>query len=206
MAELKPRRKIFRLVGLLFPGLYVAGDALRQGAGRPAALALAVLFLLVMIPLEWTRMRKPGINAWLFRRFSAFTKEKERARTSSTTWFLLACLISLAVLPKEICIAALLLLVFTDPAAEIAGTRWGRTRLLGKSLEGTVSGFLAGLFVTLALPLIGISLAPAVAVAGALAASVCELLPLAVDDNFSVPLGAGAAMWLATLLLPTAVR
>src|SRR5262245_9749630 len=128
---MKVRRKLFRLVGLLFPLLYVAGDALSEGSGKIAALSVLALFLGIMIPLEWTRRRRPGVNRWLFNRFSAYTKEKERQRTSGTTWFLIACLATVLLFDKPIAIEAILLLVFVDAVAEFAGTRWGRHPLLG---------------------------------------------------------------------------
>lgn len=204
MPEMKIRRKLFRMVGLLFPIVYLAGDAVREGTGRPAAIAILLLFLGIMLPLEWTRRRRPGVNRWLFARFSSYTKEKERARTSGTTWFLAGCLLTILIFDKPISIAAILLLVFVDAVAEFAGTRWGRHPLLGKSLEGTLAGLAAGLAVTLGLRALGMPIPPAAGVAGAVAASLCELLPLRVDDNLSVPLGAGTAMVLAQRLLAAA--
>ena len=196
MPEVKIKRKLFRLVGLLFPILYILGDRILPGTGWIAASAVLVLFLGIMFTLEYARFRRPGVNRWLFDHFRSFTKEKERARTSSTTFFLMACLLTILIFNKGVAIAAMIMLVFGDPIAEMIGTRWGRTPLVGKSLEGTIGGLCACLLVAAPLIAAPLGLSVWVIVAGALAATLFELLPLPVDDNFSIPLGAGAVMTL----------
>ncbi len=200
MGELKLRRKLFRMVGLLFPALYEVGDRLSPGAGWAAAAGVVVLFLCVMTALEYARFRRPGVNRWLFDHFRAYTKEKERARTSSTTLFLAACLVTLLVFGKGIAMAAMLMLVFGDPVAEIVGTRWGRTPLLGKTLEGTLGGLCACLLAAAPVAATDPLVTLRVLLAGAAAASLCELAPAPIDDNFTIPLGAGAAMTAAAAL------
>ncbi|HET6372592.1 MAG TPA: aspartyl protease family protein [Candidatus Polarisedimenticolia bacterium] len=197
MPEIKPKRKLFRLVGLLFPLLYSAVDAAATGFGWAATVGVLVLFLVIMITLEYARFRKPGVNTWLFDRFSSFTKEKERGRTSSTTFFLLACLIVVLLFDKGVAIASMLMLVAGDPVAEIVGTRWGRTRLLGKSLEGTLAGFAACIAVTAPLTMAPLRLSLPIIVAGAAAATLAELVVLRLDDNFSIGIAAGLVMTLA---------
>jgi acyl phosphate:glycerol-3-phosphate acyltransferase len=203
MAEFKIRRKLFRMVGLLFPAVYAAGDAVAPPAGWVAATAILVLFLCSMVALELVRFRRPGVNRWLFEHFRGFTKEKERQRTSSTTLFLLSCLMTILLFGRLVAIASILMLVFGDPVAEWVGTRFGRVRLLGKTLEGTAGGFVACLLAAAPVALMS-SMTAAVLIAGAAAASLCELLPLPVDDNFTIPLGAGLAMTLAQAAWPDA--
>lgn len=206
MAELKLKRKLFRMVGLLFPLVYVAGDLAAPWAGFAAAASILTLFLGIMFMLEYVRFHRPGVNRWLFEHFRAFTKEKEKARTSSTTLFLLSCFLTLLIFGKGVAIAAMLMLVFGDPVAEMVGTRWGRVPLLGKSAEGTLAGLAACLIVTLPLVRAPLGLGLWVIAAGALAASVFELIPFPVDDNFTIPLGAGAVMTLAQAALSPAGR
>jgi len=194
MGELKLKRKLFRMVGLIYPIIYCLGDLAGDSWGWIAAVAAVVVCLLIMIGVEYARFTRAGVNRWVFSHLGSFTKEKERARLSSTTLFLAACLVTMLVFNKPIAIASILMLVFGDPVAEIVGTRWGRTPLLSKSLEGTLAGLTACLLVAplarLAPP--GLSL-PAM-VLGALAATLAELLPWPVDDNLVIPLAAGAAM------------
>ena len=198
MPEFKIKRKLFRMVGLLYPLIYCAADWVRPGWGWPAAVASLSLCLLIMVTLEYFRFTRAGVNRWLFNRFSSFAKEKERARLSSTTLFLASCLITILVFSKPIAIAAILMLVFGDPVAEMIGTRWGRTPLLGKSLEGTLAGLAACLLVGPLALLAGPGLTPIALAAGALAATLAELLPWPVDDNLVIAIAAGAVMTAVT--------
>ncbi len=199
-----PKRKLFRMVGLLFPIVYLlSGLLLPPRYDRIPVLLILGVFIGWMLFLESWRFRNPKVNRWLFEHFKGFTKEKEREKVSTTTHFLIAACITIVLFPRGIAVAALLFLTVGDPMAEIVGVTWGRLRILGgKTLEGTLAGaaacFLAGLPL-LSIGGLGLSL-PILAV-GAAAAALTELLPLPVDDNLSIPLGSGAAMLVARALV-----
>lgn len=190
----KFKRKLFRLVGFLFPALYLGlGEY-----GRWATIGVLLLFIATMFTLEVYRFRYPGVNRWLFEHFKSFTKEKERARVSTTTLFLVASLLTVVLFPRGIAIAAILFLVVGDPVAEIVGLRYGRVPLLGKSLEGTLAGLCACLLMAALARALPLGLGWPALLAGAVAATVAELLPIPVDDNFTIPLAAGLAMALVS--------
>ena len=103
------------------------------------------------------------------------------------------------------------IMAFGDGAATLAGRRWGRHRLAwnpDKTAEGLlafiVAGGAAAVFfawwtapaITPAPALAFIVVAPALA---ALAAGLVETVPIALDDNISVPASAGAVLWLCSL-------
>jgi dolichol kinase len=90
--------------------------------------------------------------------------------------------------------------VFGDPVAEMIGVRWGRVPLMGKTLEGTLGGLAACLLASAPLAATSLGPAPLVLAAGAVAAALFELIPLPMDDNFTIPLGAGAVMTLVQAL------
>ncbi|HEU4401065.1 MAG TPA: SEC59/DGK1/VTE5 family protein [Candidatus Polarisedimenticolia bacterium] len=191
------KRKLFRMVGLLFPGLYLLGGlALRAPYDRIPVLILLALFIGWMLYLERWRFRNPKVNRWLFEHFKGFTKEKEREKVSTTTFFLIAAALTILLFPRGVAIAALLFLTVGDPAAEIIGVNYGRVKILrGKTLEGTLAGAAACLLVGLPLLLFqGLGLDLRVLGAGAAAAALTELLPFPVDDNFTIPLGSGIVM------------
>ena len=198
------KRKLFRIVGFLFPMLYlVSGLLIAPPYDRVPVLVLLTLFIGIMIWLESWRFRNPKVNRWLFERFKGFTKEKERAKISTTTMFLVGAIFTIAVFPRGVAIAALLFLTVGDPIAEIIGVNYGRLKIVGeKTLEGALAGLTACLVVGSPLLLIDhLGLDPMVLVIGAIAAAVTELLPLPIDDNFTVSLGSGLAMVLARGLL-----
>ena len=199
-----PKRKLFRMIGFLFPLLYLAsGHFLSPPFDRLPVLAILALFIGTMVFLESWRFRNPKVNRWMFEHFKGFTKDKERERISSTTLFLAAAALTILLFPRGVAIAALLFLTVGDPIAEIVGTRWGRLRILReKTLEGALAGagacFLAGVPLLLADGL-GLTL-PLIAI-GAAAAAVTELLPFPLDDNFTIPFGSALAMLAARALI-----
>src|SRR5512139_1374413 len=103
------------------------------------------------------------------------------------------------------------ILAFGDGMATLVGRRWGRHRLswnAEKSVEGLVAfiaaGGLAAMFfawwtapaITPAPGPAFIFIAPWLA---AFAAGLVETVPIALDDNFSVPASAGAVLWVCSL-------
>jgi uncharacterized protein (TIGR00297 family) len=103
-----------------------------------------------------------------------------------------------------------------DGAATLAGRRWGRHRLSwnpDKSVEGLLAFIAAGgaaaVFfawwtapaVTPAPQMAFIVVAPMLA---AVAAGLVETVPIALDDNISVPASAGAVLWLCSLVTAAA--
>jgi dolichol kinase len=199
-----PKRKLFRMVGLLFPLLYLAsGLFLAAPTDRIPVLALLTLFIGTMVYLEVWRFRNPQVNRWVFKHLKGFTKDKERDRLSSTTLFLISAALTILIFPRGVAVAALLFLTVGDPLAEIVGVRWGRVRLLrGKTLEGALAGTAGCLIIGAPLLLVqGLGMSLEVIAIGAVAAAVTELLPAPVDDNFTIPIGSALAMWGAQVYL-----
>ena len=190
---LKPSRKLFRLVGLLFPLLYLF-------TSRDVVLVFTALVFSILLVLEWTRFRRPGVNDFLFRYLSAILREEEREQVTTTTWFVYASLLLALLLNRELAATAWLFALFGDMAAQVVGIRYGRIRVLSKSLEGS----LACLVTCLILGLVAstfLRLRPPVVLLGAVVATVVEAAPLPLDDNFTMPLFTGVTMALAQLFL-----
>jgi len=112
----------------------------------------------------------------------------------------------------DIAAAAWGVLALGDGAATLAGRRWGRHRLgwnPDKSVEGllafVVAGGAAGVFLTwwtapAVTPLPSTAFVVAAPVLAAVAAGLVETVPIALDDNISVPASAGAVLWLCSLV------
>jgi glycerol-3-phosphate acyltransferase PlsY len=83
--------------------------------------------------------------------------------------------------------------VLGDGVAAIVGRAFGRTRFFGKTLEGTLGG-LAACLVWGAFVAAGGWVPWDVVIAGALVASLVEMLPIPLDDNLGMTLIAGYVM------------
>lgn len=182
----KPFRKLFRLAGLLFPALY-------SWTTKETTLAFAVVLLILFLGLEGLRSRRATVNDVIFRKGSIILRESERTGLTSITWFLIGVPVAVLLFPREVAVGAWLFFLVGDAAAEFVGTRWGRTRVLGKTLEGSLACLLTCLSLGLVIwAWLGMAL-PAV-VAGAVTATLVEFLPLRLNDNFTVPLATGLVM------------
>ena len=87
-------------------------------------------------------------------------------------------------------------MVVGDTVAALVGRRWGRIRLLDKSLEGSLGCFFACLIVGWVYP--GTDVTWPMIVVGAFTATLFEFLPIPMDDNLRMSLSAGFAMSLLT--------
>jgi dolichol kinase len=121
---------------------------------------------------------------------SRFLREQEKHGLIGSSYFVLGALLSIVLFPKPVAIASLYILIICDATAGIVGSTWGRVRIFGKTLEGSLAFFVSGMiFVGFAMQdnLLWGTLA---VVGGALV----ELIPTGLDDNFTIPLVAGGIL------------
>jgi dolichol kinase len=188
-----PWRRLFHLAaGSSIPiiGVFAPKEAMVALLSVLAALSLAV---------ETARMFIPSLNAFLLRYLKPLLKDTESHRFTGSTYMVLAALFCFLVLDKGLAVAALLFLSVGDPMAAIIGRRAPGWRLNGKSPVGTLALFLTAVALSLILWSTDVASPLWVLLAGAAIASLVEILPLPLDDNFTIPVIAGAAMGLMTL-------
>lgn len=185
-------RRIYRnlyhlFFGLLFPVGYYFGS-------KWVTVIFTSVLLLLMVVFEVNRFKKPGFNKWIFEHFSGFVKSKESKQLTGTTYFLSGALLTVIFFPKFIAVTSLTFMALGDVGAAIIGRKIGKIKVGDKSLEGTLTffaiAFLSGLFL-LHLEKIHPQLSLIMVTVGALTSAIIELLPLPLDDNFSVPLITG---------------
>jgi dolichol kinase len=136
----------------------------------------------------------PWVNRLLVR-------AEEQVRESAMIPYAIAVLLTILTVPKAAAIVAVYTLAIADPLAAVVGIRWGRRRIaLNRSLEGSTAFFAATLVIAAVVLGKGTDGAPlaigGAAVTIALAAAGCELLPLRIDDNLTIPLVVGFTTWI----------
>lgn len=151
----------------------------------------AFLFFFV---LDWFRLRDGEFNHRVMRWFSTLLRHTEKDRFNGATFLTLAFFLVIFLFPRPVAVAAMLFLSLGDAAAELCGRHFGRLKVLGRSLEGTLAFFLVSFAVAWTLLDDW-----RVAFVGALAGSLVELFSFKVDDNLTVPLGSAAALYAAFL-------
>lgn len=156
--------------------------------GKAAALALSVVLLSTSVVIEVLRIKGRMRMTFLEKNI----KEKERKAPTGSFFFLLGAVVTLALFKERAAVPALLLLAVSDPLSSLVGRHFGKTRFLGKSLEGTCAFFLSSLAVLL---FFSFSL-PHVLLA-ALVATAAELFTMKpLDDNLSIPIVSAAVLTL----------
>jgi len=183
-SELK--RKAIHLASLIIPlGYFVSPPSWHVWWER-SLLALVILSLAI----EIFRLNHPRTR-YVFRHFfGELLRNHEEATLLGSTYLLIACLLSIHLFPKPVAVLALLFLIVGDTVAAIVGKSIGRVRLFGKTLEGSLACFAVCYGLTAFMQ--GIPFP--VGLVGAAVATLFELLPIPLDDNFRIPLSAGFAM------------
>lgn len=158
--------------------------------------SIAGLFLI----LDLVRLLSGRVNLFFFRKAQFVFKKREEKRFSSITLFLLSTFVTILLFPKSIAIIAILFLVFGDVFAKFFGLEYGRIKIFDKSFEGSLAHLSICLLVGyLAYPYLGL---PALTiVVGALAATLAELIPMGINDNFIVPIASAVAMLLSAFVV-----
>ena len=148
---------------------------------------LSILFFLVDV----TRDRVGFVKSLFSSYFGHMLRMHEKdGKLTGATWVMFGSVITILLFPKPVAIIALIFMSLGDTAAGLVGQRFGKHKIWDKSWEG----FLAGLIICVAIALNYDLLPIHVSIAGAIAAMVIEILPIPLDDNFKIPLGAGAIM------------
>jgi len=133
-------------------------------------------------------------------------RAEEQVREAAMTPFAIAVLLTILTVPKLAALVAIYTLAIADPIAAVVGIRFGRQRIAhNRTLEGSLA-FCAATIAIAALVLRWGTDASTLTIGGlsvtiGMAAAGCELLPLRIDDNLTIPIFVGFASWaIATLL------
>ncbi len=181
----QPGRRIFHAVN----GLVIAGVLVVVEPGWTVAVGILAALTVGAFLLDAARFAVPALNRLFFRVLRPFASPREARGAASSSWYLLGCTLAVAIFPRELAVASILVLALADPAASWGGRRWGRTPL------GTGTRLGTGIFVAVAalvlLPFVGLPAALLVAVGTA----ALEVVRWPLDDNLVVPLATGALAW-----------
>ena len=173
--DLEVRRKLFHLFALLLWLLPI------NFFPKPLTILsfLLVLFINLLTVMGFWKERFP----FYYRLVYKLEREKNYSKPSiQALWANLGIFLGFLIFGKEASTVGVVVLAVVDAFAGMVGIRYGKRRIGNKSLEGAFAFFLSVFFVLS--PFIGLWQAFIVA----LLSSVAEILPLKLDDNFTIPL------------------
>jgi len=167
----------------------------------PKGILLITLGAMTGIFVVWeiARLNIPRVNKWMISHLKVVLKDEERFQATGTTSLLLSSVVVFLLFDKYVAITSLLFLSIGDLVATVIGEEYGRLALFSKSLEGSLACLVSCLLIGGLMTRISPTIAPAVAMVGAVSATIVELLPIPIDDNLTIPVLSAGVMTLAAL-------
>lgn len=200
--DLHLARKVWHMsMGLIMAGIYASG----LSKWTSVYLLLGVLAFNLMT--EFARLRNPTLNKRILKMLGPLMRSNEVDKVSGVPFYLCAAILTIAIFPKQIAVLSILFLACGDPIASAFGIRFGHLSYRfssGKSLIGTLAGVVAcGAISWFYFEPYGYSMRAlwTLTLVGALAGGAAETLPIEVDDNFSIPIVSGFALWVTFIVL-----
>ncbi len=180
-------RKLFNLFALFIPIVYYF---------TPVGIAKYIMLLitLVILVVDLSRLKISIFKDIFVLFFGSFLRKHEIWSITGASYLVLGAFISVLLFPKMIAIAALSFVIVGDTFAAIMGQTFGKIKLFKKSLVGSVSFFIVSVIIAYIISHLPDPLPFKVGLIGASISAVIEALPLNIDDNFAVPIIAGAVM------------
>jgi len=168
-------------------------------------LGACIIYLLEQVRINYPRSSNKiaVINRY-------FLRAEEQLKESAAIPYAMALLLTIISFPQIIALIAIYTLAFGDPLSAVIGIRFGKHHIVKhKSVEGSLAFFIVTFFVSLivlsffegskfasavigggiSIKLVGISFILA------LVSSAFEMIPLKIDDNFTIPLFTAVTLW-----------
>ncbi len=194
-------RKAIHLSSLAIPVVYYF-------ISRSTALSILIPLTLAFGLSDIARLLHPPTGR-LYEKYIGFLlrnheRNDQGRKLNGATYVLLSATLCVFLFPKIIVITAFGIMIISDSSAALIGRKFGRHPFLGKSFEGTAAFFISALAVVAVAPkVLYLPTEYLIGVGAALLGAIVEAFPIAVDDNLTIPVSIGAAMWLMyTLFLP----
>ena len=161
---------------------------------------ILVAVSIIALIIEYLRNFKNGIfNKIFINFFSSVLRQTElNGNLTGATWMVLSFSLTVLLFDIHIAVSALLFLSIGDAVAALVGKQFPIGKIWNKSIFASFISVISCIFVVSSIHL---KLQPIIIIAGAISAMVIELLPLKINDNFSIPLLSGFTMQLFIELL-----
>ncbi len=181
---------------------------LLSGTSQSTALIIMGTIFLASAGTEFLRLRNPAFNEICVKFMSPFMRANEVHSVSGMPYYAASAFLAIAIFPRPVAVLSLLYLVFGDPIASLVGILSKKKAIQiipGKSVQGTAAAFavcalVSWFFLSSTMNLHGVALIR-LTLLGGFAGALAELLPLEIDDNFTIPMVSGFILWLGFIAI-----
>ena len=152
--------------------------------GKDTVLPLFICIAIIIPILDYGRLHYVKLNR-IFTFFgSIFTRTIEYRILTGASWVVIGVALTTFIFNEKVAIIALLVLSISDSIAAIIGIKYGKTKLLNKSLEGSFAFLISASIIIL-------SLSPSLFIVNILAIFVAVIIELfstpVLNDNLLIP-------------------
>ena len=181
-------RKIIHISSLAIPLFYFF---LIKDKNVMATILITLTSISLLI--EHARLNREGYVRFFFHKYlkSVLRTKELEGHFTGATWMLIGFTSSVIIFDFDVSVLALLFLSVGDAVAALVGRALPIGKIWGKSILGSASGFLFCVFVGLT---INNTLSLQIIIFGAISGMFIELIPLKINDNFSIPIFSGFIM------------
>jgi dolichol kinase len=195
-------RKLIHLCSLSIPIIYYF---------IPQSTAIVILGILTFLAviIDISRHLSPSFGKIFYMGFGFLLRKHEvdgkKKNLNGATYVFISALLGVIIFPKILFLTAFPVLIISDSTAALIGRKYGRHKFLAKSFEGTLAFFISGSIVVLFTPkLVGGILEYFIGFLAVAVGALVENISFGfADDNLTIPISVGFAMWgLYVLLYP----
>jgi dolichol kinase len=195
-------RKLIHLSSLSIPIVYYF-------ITKELALFILVPLTLFSLIIDYGRYFHKPLAEFVYKFFGFIMRKHERdakkKNLNGATYVLISATVVIFLFPKVFVITGFAILIIGDIAAALVGRKFGKTKFMFKSLEGTSAFVVFSAIVVMFTPKItGNSTEYLIAMIAVFIGAIAENVSGEwADDNFMVPVTVGITMWiLYAVLLP----
>ena len=154
---------------------------------------ILIILTLTSLLIEYARLNRKGYIRFLFEKYlkSVLRSKELKGHLTGATWMLIGFTSSVIIFDFEVAVLALLFLSVGDSVAALVGRALPIGKVWDKSILGSLSGILFCVIFGLA---INNTLSVQIIIFGAISGMLIELIPLKINDNFSIPIFSGFIM------------
>ena len=188
-------RKLIHLFSLSIPTVYYF---ITKELALSILIPLTIFSLLIDYGRYYSKTLSDLVNKIFGFIMRKHEKDSKKKNLNGATYVLISAVVVIFIFPKVFVVTAFAVLIIGDSTAALIGRKYGKTKFLLKSLEGTLAFIFFSCFVVLLSPKIKGSLAEyligfAAVIVGGIAENISGEWA---DDNFMIPITVCITMWI----------